>query len=157
MKKTVFVDGQHGTTGLKIRERLHGREDIEVIEIPEAKRKDPATKTKLLNEADIVFHLVDRWKQTKPNKQGRVGSALRYNLVAGSYNQIDDYVFSKLTTPGGIKPRGDLNAPYEKGEGQGGDAHTDHHTEQAHGPDGGGGNTVESLFHGAHDGIGVWR
>jgi N-acetyl-gamma-glutamyl-phosphate reductase len=55
MKKTVFVDGQHGTTGLKIRERLHGRKDIEVLEIPEAKRKDPETKRKLINEADIVF------------------------------------------------------------------------------------------------------
>src|SRR4030042_5329241 len=55
MKKTVFVDGQHGTTGLKIRERLHGRKDIAVIEVPEAKRKDPQAKKKLLNEADIVF------------------------------------------------------------------------------------------------------
>lgn len=55
MKKAVFVDGQHGTTGLKIRERLAGRNDIEVIEIPEAKRKDPETRKKLINEADIVF------------------------------------------------------------------------------------------------------
>jgi N-acetyl-gamma-glutamyl-phosphate reductase len=55
MKKTVFVDGQHGTTGLKIRERLSGRRDIEVIEIEEDKRKDPAARKKLLNEADIVF------------------------------------------------------------------------------------------------------
>jgi N-acetyl-gamma-glutamyl-phosphate reductase len=55
MKKTVFVDGQHGTTGLQIHERLRGRKDIEVIEIPEAKRKDPEAKKKLLNEADIVF------------------------------------------------------------------------------------------------------
>jgi N-acetyl-gamma-glutamyl-phosphate reductase len=55
MKKKVFVDGQHGTTGLKINERLNGRKDIEVIEIPEAKRKDAATKKQFLNEADIVF------------------------------------------------------------------------------------------------------
>jgi N-acetyl-gamma-glutamyl-phosphate reductase len=55
MKKKVFVDGQHGTTGLKIRERLNGRKDIEVSEIPGEKRKDPATKKKYLNEADIVF------------------------------------------------------------------------------------------------------
>ncbi len=55
MKKTVFIDGQHGTTGLKIRERLSGRKDIEIIEIPEEKRKDPAAKSKILNEADIVF------------------------------------------------------------------------------------------------------
>src|SRR5512136_985238 len=55
MKKTVFVDGQHGTTGLKIHERLNGRKDIEIVEIPEEKRKDPDARRKLLNEADIVF------------------------------------------------------------------------------------------------------
>jgi N-acetyl-gamma-glutamyl-phosphate reductase len=55
MKTTVFVDGQHGTTGLKIRERLNGRKDIHVLEIPDAKRKDTETREKLLNEADIVF------------------------------------------------------------------------------------------------------
>ena len=55
MEKTVFVDGQHGTTGLKIRERLAYRNDIEIIEIPEAKRKDPDARKKLINEADIVF------------------------------------------------------------------------------------------------------
>lgn len=55
MKKTVFVDGQHGTTGLKINERLSGRKDIEILQIPVEKRKDPAARKKLLNEADIVF------------------------------------------------------------------------------------------------------
>ncbi len=55
MKQTVFIDGQHGTTGLKINERLNNRKDIELIEIPEADRKDPQVKVKLLNEADIVF------------------------------------------------------------------------------------------------------
>jgi N-acetyl-gamma-glutamyl-phosphate reductase len=55
MKKTVFVDGQHGTTGLKIRERLEGSNDIEILEIPEENRKDPEARKKLLNEADIVF------------------------------------------------------------------------------------------------------
>ena len=55
MKKMVFIDGQHGTTGLKINERLSGRKDIELIEIPEAERKDLQAKEKLLNEADIVF------------------------------------------------------------------------------------------------------
>ena len=55
MKKMVFIDGQHGTTGLKINERLNGRNDIELIEITEADRKDLTTREKLLNEADIVF------------------------------------------------------------------------------------------------------
>jgi N-acetyl-gamma-glutamyl-phosphate reductase len=55
MKKKVFVDGQHGTTGLKIHERLNGRKDIEVLQIPSDKRKDPATRKEFLNGADIVF------------------------------------------------------------------------------------------------------
>jgi N-acetyl-gamma-glutamyl-phosphate reductase len=55
MKPTVFIDGQHGTVGLNIHERLNDRKDIELIEIPVEKRKDPEAKQKLLNEADIVF------------------------------------------------------------------------------------------------------
>jgi N-acetyl-gamma-glutamyl-phosphate reductase len=55
MKKTVFIDGQHGTTGLKIHERLNARTDIELISIPDESRKDLTTKERLLNEADIVF------------------------------------------------------------------------------------------------------
>ncbi len=55
MNKTVFVDGQHGTTGLKIRERLIGRSDIKIIEIPEARRKDPSAREEYINGADIVF------------------------------------------------------------------------------------------------------
>jgi N-acetyl-gamma-glutamyl-phosphate reductase len=55
MKKTVFIDGQHGTTGLKIRDRLALRHDIEILEIPDDKRKDPKARETLLNEVDIVF------------------------------------------------------------------------------------------------------
>jgi len=52
--KTVFIDGQEGTTGLQILDRLKQRDDIELIEIPNDKRKDIATKTTYLNEADLV-------------------------------------------------------------------------------------------------------
>jgi N-acetyl-gamma-glutamyl-phosphate reductase len=55
MQKTIFIDGQHGTTGLKIHERLKNRTDITIVEIPVEKKKDPAEKKKYLNEADIVF------------------------------------------------------------------------------------------------------
>ena len=55
MKPNVFIDGQSGTVGLKIHERLSVRKDIEFIEIPVEKRKDPKARRKLLNEADIVF------------------------------------------------------------------------------------------------------
>jgi len=55
MKKSVFVDGQHGTTGLQIRERLLSWNDIELIELPDERRKEPATRKEVLNAADIVF------------------------------------------------------------------------------------------------------
>ena len=55
MKPSVFIDGQSGTVGLKIHERLSARKDIELIEIPVEKRKDPEARRKLLNEAEIVF------------------------------------------------------------------------------------------------------
>jgi N-acetyl-gamma-glutamyl-phosphate reductase len=55
MTTTVFVDGQHGTTGLKIHERLNRRNDIRLIEIPDVARKDPEVKKKIINEANIVF------------------------------------------------------------------------------------------------------
>ena len=52
---TIFIDGQEGTTGLQIHQRLKDRTDITIIEIPGDKRKDPETKKKFLNQADIVI------------------------------------------------------------------------------------------------------
>jgi N-acetyl-gamma-glutamyl-phosphate reductase len=55
MKPTIFIDGQYGTTGLKIREMLQGRGEIELLEISEEQKKDAGAKRALLNEADLVF------------------------------------------------------------------------------------------------------
>lgn len=55
MKQKVFVDGQEGTTGLKIHEYLSKRSDIEWLSIDTEKRKDVAERTRLLNSADLVF------------------------------------------------------------------------------------------------------
>ena len=51
----IFIDGSQGTTGLKIFDRLSGREDIELITLSEELRKDTAARKKALNEADIAF------------------------------------------------------------------------------------------------------
>lgn len=51
----IYIDGQEGTTGLKITERFEGRNDIEVIRISEEKRKDSAERARLINSADYVF------------------------------------------------------------------------------------------------------
>jgi len=55
MKPIVFIDGQEGTTGLQIYERLDKRDDIELILINENKRKDTTERKKLINEANLVF------------------------------------------------------------------------------------------------------
>lgn len=51
----VFIDGQEGTTGLKIYERFSDRADIELIQIDEDKRKDPQERKKLINSSDFTF------------------------------------------------------------------------------------------------------
>ena len=51
---SIFVDGAAGTTGLQIRERLAGRRDVDVIALPEERRKDAAARRDALNVADIV-------------------------------------------------------------------------------------------------------
>ncbi len=53
--KKVFIDGSAGTTGLRIRERLAARRDLELILLPEELRKDPAARKDALNAADVVF------------------------------------------------------------------------------------------------------
>lgn len=53
--KKIFVDGDQGTTGLVINERLSNYTNIELLKIDPAKRKDIEEKKKFLNAADIVF------------------------------------------------------------------------------------------------------
>ena len=55
MSYTVFVDGQEGTTGLRIHEYLAGRRDVEVLRIAPEERKNAAERARLLNAADVAF------------------------------------------------------------------------------------------------------
>ncbi len=55
MKHRVYVDGQEGTTGLRINDLLAQRDDLEVLRIDPALRKDPAERARLLNAAEVAF------------------------------------------------------------------------------------------------------
>jgi len=55
MTHSVFIDGEAGTTGLQIRQRLEGRSDLQIVSIDPARRKDPDARAELLNGADAVI------------------------------------------------------------------------------------------------------
>jgi len=52
---TVFIDGQVGTTGIEISERLSSRSDIELISLANDERKSPSARTRLLQQADVAI------------------------------------------------------------------------------------------------------
>lgn len=51
----VFIDGSAGTTGLRIADRLALRQDLELVTLPDALRKDTDARKGAINSADIVF------------------------------------------------------------------------------------------------------
>lgn len=54
-KPKIYIDGQSGTTGLEIRQRLQDREDIELLVIDDALRHDDAERRKMFEAADLAF------------------------------------------------------------------------------------------------------
>ncbi|WP_366655189.1 N-acetyl-gamma-glutamyl-phosphate reductase [Fodinicurvata sp. EGI_FJ10296] len=54
MTATVFIDGSAGTTGLQLMQRLAGRTDLQILELPDADRKDRDRRAAAINDADIA-------------------------------------------------------------------------------------------------------
>ena len=53
-KPRIYIDGEHGTTGLEIRERLATRSEIELVSLGRDAAKDPAIKRGVVNDVDLV-------------------------------------------------------------------------------------------------------
>ncbi len=89
MTTTVFVDGQEGTTGLRIHEYLAQRRDVEVLRIAADKRKDAAERARLLNAADVAFLCL-------PDAAAREAAA----LVSNPHTCLIDASTAHRTLPG---------------------------------------------------------
>ncbi len=92
MAAKIFIDGEHGTTGLQIRNRLADRKDLEIISIPTDRRKDPAARAEYLNAADIaILCLPD--DAAKEAVELAAGSGTRFIDASTAHRVADGWTF----------------------------------------------------------------
>ena len=91
MKPKVYIDGEVGTTGLRIRQWLGGRADLELLSIPEAQRKDPNARRERILAADVSVLCL-------PDDAAREAAA----WVAGTRARLIDASTAHRVAPGWV-------------------------------------------------------
>ncbi len=122
MRPKIFIDGEHGTTGLQIRSRLAARDNIELISVPSDRRKDPAARAEFLNAADVAIlclpddaakesvALIDnpRTRVIDASTAHRVAEGWTYGFAEMDPGQADAIAASKRVANPGCWPQGPI-------------------------------------------------
>jgi len=120
MKARVYIDGHVGTTGLRIREWLEGRADLDLLALPDSQRKDPEARRALLRSADLAIlclpddaaREVATWVADTPTRlidassAHRVAEGWTYGLPELAPGQRAAIRRAKLVTNPGCYPTG---------------------------------------------------
>jgi len=83
MKPRIFIDGEHGTTGLQIRERLADRDDLEILSLAVEDRRDDAKRQDMLGSCDVAILCL-------PDDAAREAVAM---VAAAAHRTAEDWVF----------------------------------------------------------------
>jgi N-acetyl-gamma-glutamyl-phosphate reductase len=92
MTSKVFIDGEAGTTGLQIAERLDQREDISLIRLDDSQRKDPKARKEALLEADIAILCLPDAASIEAYEMAQ-GEATRLLDASTAFRVNDDWVY----------------------------------------------------------------